>query len=300
MRLALFSPRLISTGLFAGLVLVVGSIVAGGRPAPAFALTNCTVSDLSVDVQEQAFFTLINNYRTANGKVKLTMSSKLNRMASWHSADMATKNYFSHTDSANRSVTTRASQCDTAGGVGENIAAGTAWDTAQEAFDAWKNSPGHNSNMLNSSYKQIGIARFYSSTSTYKWYWVTDFSLYNDGTSIGGSGSPTAPTPTPPPTSATPTAVPAGTKATITSPSTSTLLLGNVNFQWSTGTNAQEYRITVGTTRGGTQVTDASTGLTRSKAINVGTARRTLYVRLYTRIAGVWQYNDYVYRAGSR
>ena len=78
---------------------------------------------------------------------------------------MADKSYFSHTDSLGRSPEVRGRDCGTRTGIGENIAAGTVRDTAQEAFDAWKASSGHNNNMLYASYKQIGIARHYRSGS---------------------------------------------------------------------------------------------------------------------------------------
>ena len=42
-------------------------------------------------------------------------------------------------------------------------------------MDAWKNSPGHNQNMLDGSWTEIGIGRAYNSGSTYGWYWTTTF-----------------------------------------------------------------------------------------------------------------------------
>ncbi|HMO96110.1 MAG TPA: CAP domain-containing protein, partial [Tepidiformaceae bacterium] len=165
------------------MTLVVALAGAAGtlRPVPvAEALTNCTVSDISIDSEEAAFLTLINAYRAQNGRGALTLSTNLNRAATWHGTDMATKGYFSHTDSLGRSPSTRARDCDYPGGAGENIAAGTVWDTAQEAFDAWRNSSGHNANMLNASYVKIGIARVYVANSQYRWYWVTNFGTVND------------------------------------------------------------------------------------------------------------------------
>jgi hypothetical protein len=58
-------------------------------------------------------------------------------------------------------------------GVGENIAGG--FSTAQAVFNGWRNSPGHNSNMLNANYTIIGIGLWYDASSQYKYYWVTDF-----------------------------------------------------------------------------------------------------------------------------
>src|SRR5688500_9736845 len=196
---------------------VAAAIQAGGGGArPAEALTNCTVGSAGLDSEEQAFLTLINNYRAQNGRSALTTSTNLSRAAAWHATDMGAKSYFSHTDSLGRSVGTRVAQCDGLPQNGENIAAGTVKDTAAEAFEMWRNSSGHNANMLNSSYRQIGIARVYNAGSPYKWYWVTDFSTSTDGTSGGGStgGSTGGGTTTPPPTS-----TPIVTKASMTSPS---------------------------------------------------------------------------------
>jgi uncharacterized protein YkwD len=91
------------------------------------------------------------------------------------SQDMANKNYFSHTDSLGRDPFMRmaAFGYNYPHTAGENIAAGM--DSAQAAFTAWKNSPGHNANMLGSGYTVIGIGRAYNSSSTYGWYWTTDF-----------------------------------------------------------------------------------------------------------------------------
>jgi hypothetical protein len=107
---------------------------------------------------------------------------------------MATNNYFSHTDSLGRDPFERMADFGYTYNTwkGENLAAGA--DTAQGAFNLWKNSPGHNANMLNGNFKVIGIARVYGAGSQYGWYWTTDF---------GGQGStpppPAPPEPTPPP-----------------------------------------------------------------------------------------------------
>ncbi|HEX2949603.1 MAG TPA: Ig-like domain-containing protein [Armatimonadota bacterium] len=149
-----------------------------------------------LDSEEQAFVTLINNYRQQNGLQPLKISDKIDAAATWMSTDMAQKNYFSHTDSLGRSPFQRMAvygyTYNTA--MGENIAAGNA--TASATFTQWKNSAGHNANMLNSSYKVMGIARVYSASSTYGWYWTNDFGGYDD------SGTTTQPPTTPSDTTA--------------------------------------------------------------------------------------------------
>lgn len=275
-------------------LLVVAALFAtttiGGPPKPAFALTNCTVSDLTFDSEEKAFLTLINNYRAQNGVGALTASANLNRAASWHSYFMATMSYFSHTDHLLRSPKTRMQQCGaTVPGSGENIAAGTSWDTAAEVFAAWKSSSGHNANMLRSTFKQIGIARFYYGPSPYDWYWTTDFSTANDGTNLGGSGGTTPPPAPPPP--------PSNVSGLSPAPG-STLAGAAVTFTWASVSGAQEYFLYLGTSAGSNNIYGRSTGLTRSAAvIGIPTNGSNVYLRLWVRVSGVWSYKDYVYKA---
>lgn len=88
---------------------------------------------------------------------------------------MATRDYFSHTDRLGREFSTRVKAFGFTGSwtIGENIAAGNAG--AQGTFTQWRNSPGHDENMRNPSYRVIGIARAQDPSSTYGWYWTTDF-----------------------------------------------------------------------------------------------------------------------------
>ena len=193
------------------------------QPAWELHLGDCTTSTDALDGEEAAFLTLINNYRAANGLGPLTVSNSLNRAAAWMVRDLGTNNYFSHTDSLGRSPSERAQDCGYPSGAGENLAAGTVWDSAQEALDAWQSSPGHNANMLQPSYLVIGIAREQISGSEYGWYWGTSFGNVDD------SGAPPPPTTTPtavPPTAtstptqppaptATPTAIPTATSTPV-------------------------------------------------------------------------------------
>ncbi|MCL4242658.1 MAG: CAP domain-containing protein [Dehalococcoidia bacterium] len=213
-------------------LIIVGALLASfamtfADDNRAGALTNCEVSHDGNDSEELAFLSLINNYRTQNGLGTLTISTNLNRGSAWMTEDLATNNYFAHTDSLGRSAYQRAIDCGYPSGAGENLAAGGAWSSAQAAFNAWQNSPGHNANMLGQYYKQIGIARFYLAGSQYGWYWATTFGTTDDGSGGGGAGdggsggteptnTPFPPTSTPLPTNtptpiqptATPTSVP--------------------------------------------------------------------------------------------
>ena len=316
--------RLPLAGGVAGLAIGVAAMLGIGFDGGVDALTNCSVTDNSIDAEEQAFLGLINNYRAENGLSALTMSTNLNRSATWLAADMGVKNYFSHTDSLGRSPSTRAQNCDYPSGAGENIAAGGAWSSASSVFNAWRNSSGHNANMLNGSYRQIGISRVYTSGSTYGWYWVTDFGLVNDGTNGGGGTSATATptraatqvaatsTPTRTPTQAAATATPTRTAtptqppassgpASISSPANGSSLSGSsATFQWNSVAGGLEYFFYAGTAPGSNNIVGRSVGQGTSTTVtNLPTSGGTIYVRLWTRFANGWQYRDFTYTAAN-
>jgi len=186
-------PRRMSLCSSAIAVLVVVVAVLTGTATQASARTRPTksapapapaLSGVSLDAEEAAFCRTINTYRAQNGLGSLRVSASLTKAAKWDTADMAQKNYFSHTDSLGRDPFQRM----TAFGYnyrtaeGENIAAGNA--TAAATFNQWKASAGHNQNMLSSAYKVIGIGRSYSAAATYGWYWTTDFGGTTDSSSV--------------------------------------------------------------------------------------------------------------------
>lgn len=299
--------RLPLVGAIAAVALMAAAAAGIGFDKPAAALTNCTVSDNSIDSEEQAFLGLINTYRAQNGLGALSMSTNLNRASTWMAADMGQKNYFSHTDSLGRSPSGRSIDCGYPQGAGENIAAGTNWSTASAVFAAWKASAGHNANMLNGSYRQIGIARVFTSGSTYGWYWVTDFGTTNDGTSGGGGTTNPTATPTrtatqPPAATATPTQPPSSSgPASISSPTPGSTLPGaSATFSWSPVSGALEYFIYVGTSSGANNIAGRSTGTSTATTVtNLPTSGGTVYVRLWTRFAAGWQFRDFTYQAAN-
>jgi uncharacterized protein (TIGR03437 family) len=145
----------------------------------------------TLDSEELTVLRLINEYRAQNGLPALKASISLTRAADWMSADMAAKNYFSHTDSTGRDPFARMSAFGYtfATTKGENLAAG--YSDAARTFNQWRNSPGHNSAMLHKDFRAIGISRVYQMFSTYKYYWTTDFGGVVDATFDSGTGAPT-------------------------------------------------------------------------------------------------------------
>jgi uncharacterized protein YkwD len=151
-----------------------------------------------LDSEEKDFLVRINAYRAANGLGTLKARPTLNAVSYAHSLDMGTRNYFSH-DTAGTNPVVGPFDRMSAAGYGnaweaENIAAGNA--TAAGTFDQWKNSPGHNANMLGDHYVDIGIGRACVAGSTYNCYWTTDFGSL--GASFVDSYETTTPDPNPP------------------------------------------------------------------------------------------------------
>src|SRR5215212_11923037 len=143
----------------------------------------------SYDSEELQFLELINDYRQQNGLDSLALSDTLAVSAERHDQDMARYSFFAHNtaDSSYYPVGSQPWDRMVAEGYdyntykGENIAVG--YETAEEAFEAWRNSPSHNHAMLDGSYRVIGIARINEPGSVHGWYWTTDFGQVLDPTS---------------------------------------------------------------------------------------------------------------------
>jgi uncharacterized protein YkwD len=159
----------------------------GASVAYAAAYQPVNTESACLNTIEKEFLTLINQHRASKGLPALKASKALNVASYHHSKDMGTRRYFSHTTkspllSGQTGSSPWARMKDAGYGYNttkaENIAAGHA--TAQAVFNAWKNSAGHNANMLNASLQVIGIGYARVTGSPYTHYWTTDFGGYAD------------------------------------------------------------------------------------------------------------------------
>ena len=224
--------------------------------ALVFASVSGSLVAQTLDAEQAKFVTLINNYRAQNGAGALQVSVALQNSSQWMSNDMATKNYFSHTDSLGRDPFTRMKAFGYPySPAGENIAAGNS--DAQNTFNQWVNACdpnasgvctyAHRLNMLNASFKVLGIGRVYNASSSYRWYWTTDF-----GGVVDQTMNPNAPSDSLPPT--TPTL------------SGSALSATSVKLTWTastdniavTGYQIARKGVVIGTVSSGTTYTDST------------------------------------------
>jgi uncharacterized protein YkwD len=165
---------------------------AGNQSSPAHFSYTCVEAGPQ-DVA-QSFLAIINQYRSQSGQCfdlaanawtswpagaarNLVLSPELNAAAVYHSQFMADHDCFAHVCPGEADVRTRIEQFGYTGwtSYGENIYKATqGLETPEAAFEAWRNSPGHNKNMLTCQFEEIGVGRVYDASSGY-WYWTTDF-----------------------------------------------------------------------------------------------------------------------------
>ncbi|MFD5234239.1 CAP domain-containing protein [Streptomyces qaidamensis] len=105
---------------------------------------------------EAQVLTLVNKERAAAGCSPVTANDRLTRAADDYSDVMASSGVMSHTGPDGSTMTTRVEaagyQWST---LGENIARGQA--DAASVMKSWMNSPGHRANILNCSFKELGV-----------------------------------------------------------------------------------------------------------------------------------------------
>jgi len=121
----------------------------------------------------------------------LRWSDALYKAAYEHSNDMAQTNIFKHRGSG-RMTDNTGKVLDLGRGstfkerivnngyrnpkmLSENITAGTLRDTAQKAVDAWLASDGHCANLMNPSFREVGMAHVQKVGTNYTHYWTQNF-----------------------------------------------------------------------------------------------------------------------------
>lgn len=103
----------------------------------------------------------------------LSLQVQLGAAAQLHAADMAAKNYFSHTGADGSSAGTRITRAGYRWTAwAENIAAGQP--SAASVISGWFGSDGHCRNFMSPNVTQIGFGRADNPAATYRTYWVAD------------------------------------------------------------------------------------------------------------------------------
>lgn len=157
--------------------------VMSTRPAEPTPMPTPTPTPTPGQLFEEQVLTLVNQRRaegaTCGGTAypsapALVMNAALRQAAQLHSQDMADQNYMEHTSKDGRTFAQRIRAAGYAGGsIGENVAAG--YSTPQAVMTGWMASTGHCANIMNATYRSIGVGYGYNAASNYDHYWTQDF-----------------------------------------------------------------------------------------------------------------------------
>ena len=116
------------------------------------------VTSVPTDPAVQEYVRLLNAKRRSVGCPELKWDIWVAEIASAHSADMNSRNFFSHTKPDGKGPFERLHESNvTFSAAAENIALGPI--TGQEAYDTWIRSPGHRRNILNCRFTRHGVGR---------------------------------------------------------------------------------------------------------------------------------------------
>ncbi len=120
-------------------------------------------NDSNLNRVSDATLCLINYERAARHLPSLRSNGALASAAAGHSRDMAQRNYFAHDTMGGGSFVSRIMAAryvnpHGAWSVGENLAWGTgSLSTPAATLNDWMHSPGHRANILNGSFREVGI-----------------------------------------------------------------------------------------------------------------------------------------------
>ncbi len=129
-------------------------------------------SESSISTGEAEVLRLVNLERSKANCRPVQADAQLALAARQHSADQAAKGYFDHTSQDGRTWSDRIEATSYQGRPGgENIAAGQP--TPAAVMESWMNSPGHRANILNCSFKDLGVGM--AKGGPYGIYWTQDF-----------------------------------------------------------------------------------------------------------------------------
>ena len=172
------------------LVAATPSIIPAARAAtsstslPSAGSVRMTLGNAEQDAFEAEVLRLTNKARSKARKCgskrmkkarPLRWSPQLALSANAHSADMATKDYFSHYSPSGESPFARIKATGYRyRAAGENIAAGRTLATPKAVVAAWLKSPGHCKVMMGPKYRELGVGRV-EGPGRWGVYWTQNF-----------------------------------------------------------------------------------------------------------------------------
>lgn len=144
----------------------LAGVAAATALVPVPAMLGLASADAATDPGAQVL-SLTNAQRAKHGCAALVRNTSIDRAAQGYATQMSRSDRFSHQGSNGSTFDGRMRAAGYARPGGENIAEGQ--DSAQEVVTDWMNSPGHRRNILDCSFRTIGVGH------TADGYWVQDF-----------------------------------------------------------------------------------------------------------------------------
>jgi uncharacterized protein YkwD len=152
------------------LALAALAVPAGAQARPEAATTqdgcantNLTPTRANIELVRTAVLCLHNRERTSHGLPRLKENPKLRRAAERHTSNMVSARFFDHTSPSGSTMVDRIRKTGytrhaRSWALGENIAWGSgSLATAAQIQRSWMNSAGHRANILQRSFREIGI-----------------------------------------------------------------------------------------------------------------------------------------------
>jgi uncharacterized protein YkwD len=137
--------------------------------APSGALSDRDYSQTQLNVEMAR--DLINQYRKDNGLKPLKINAELTAAAKDHSRDLAKWDRISHYGSDGSNPWDRVKRAGyKARLAAENVGTGQA--SFEEVMKGWKNSPGHNKNLLLADGEHMGLALVNEPKTEFKSFWT--------------------------------------------------------------------------------------------------------------------------------
>jgi uncharacterized protein YkwD len=125
--------------------------------------TNLKPTRANLELVRDAVLCLHNRERSRHGLPQLRENPKLRRAAERHTDSMVSERFFDHTSPSGSTMVERIRRTGytkraRSWALGENIAWGSgSLATAAQIHRSWMNSPGHRANILQRSFREIGI-----------------------------------------------------------------------------------------------------------------------------------------------
>ena len=162
--------RIVGPAIAAFLLATAVAAPAGARSENHARAAGPTRVSSAMRALESRVLVDLNRVRVQHGLVPLRSSSRLGAAAAQHSREMARVGYFSHDSADGGEFWRRIARFYSSSGyrswsVGENLLWSSPDVDAENAVKMWMGSPEHRANILNRSWREVGLSAVHSESA---------------------------------------------------------------------------------------------------------------------------------------